>query len=133
MTGGIPHDRWQQPIGKASRGTGTDALLAVYGGPVSRPSEQFLYSNMSFGALEVVIEHGSSRPFGDFLRDDVFGPLRMSRSGAVPDPGWPAAWKYDGKGGVWRPTRNYVGRMEAVEVGGANMLPRLAGSWAGAV
>jgi CubicO group peptidase (beta-lactamase class C family) len=100
MTGGIPHGSWQLPVNGRDLSFETARLLAGHGGPVSRPGERFLYSNFSFGALEAVIEHASGRRYEDFLRDEVFRPLGMRRSGADPDSTWrpQVAQKYKGDG-----------------------------------
>jgi CubicO group peptidase (beta-lactamase class C family) len=49
------------------------------------PGEKFVYSNLGYAVLGRALQHVSGRSYGDFLRDEVFGPLGMNQS-AVPGP-----------------------------------------------
>jgi len=49
------------------------------------PGERFVYSNAGYSLLAAVVEVVSGRPFGDFLRGEVFLPAGMRHSGFLPD------------------------------------------------
>jgi CubicO group peptidase (beta-lactamase class C family) len=44
------------------------------------PGSRWEYSNSGYCVLAMVVERVSGRPFGSFLEDRVFGPLKMSRT-----------------------------------------------------
>lgn len=50
------------------------------------PGAEFNYNNTAFGLAAVIVERTSGKPFNEFLRDNVFGPLGMTRSMVRPDP-----------------------------------------------
>jgi CubicO group peptidase (beta-lactamase class C family) len=50
------------------------------------PGERFAYSNAGYSLLAAVVEEVSGRPFGEFLRSEVFLPAGMRHSGNLPDP-----------------------------------------------
>jgi CubicO group peptidase (beta-lactamase class C family) len=52
---------------------------------VHRPGERFLYSNAGYSLLAAVVEVVSGRPFGEFLRAEVFLPAGMRHTGFLPD------------------------------------------------
>ena len=41
------------------------------------PGEAFSYSNTGFNILGIIIEKASGKPYGQFLQERVFGPLKM--------------------------------------------------------
>lgn len=86
MTAGVPHGKWQAPAASRAPLPTTADLLSRFGGPVAAPGERYLYSNLSYGALELVVAHGAARSFDAFLREELFAPLGMSRSGTGPGP-----------------------------------------------
>ena len=52
---------------------------------VHPPGSKFLYSNAGYSLLAAVVEVVSGRPFGDFLRSEVFLPAGMRHTGYLPD------------------------------------------------
>ena len=46
-----------------------------------KPGEQFRYSNSNYALLGHIIERVSGKPYGAFLHEAIFGPLKMSDSG----------------------------------------------------
>lgn len=100
MTAGIPHGKWQEPATSRAAASTATALLARFGGPVAAPGSRYLYSNLSYGALELVVASASGRSFEAFLDGELFAPLGMRRSGAHLDPAWTpdVALKHDAEG-----------------------------------
>ena len=48
---------------------------------IARPGEQYVYSNSSYGLLQLLIEDISGQSFCDYMRQFVFEPLGMHSSG----------------------------------------------------
>lgn len=63
----IPHDQWYDATSKKP-------LLYT-------PGEKFQYLNPGYTLLGLIIERVSGKSYGDFLQDNIFGPLEMQRSG----------------------------------------------------
>lgn len=53
----------------------------------SRPGETRQYSNAGYSILGLVIEKVTGQAYGDFLRDNIFVPLRMEATGYNPPVG----------------------------------------------
>ncbi len=49
-----------------------------------KPGEQFRYSNSNYALLGHIIERVSGKTYGAFLRENIFGPLKMNASGYDP-------------------------------------------------
>ena len=71
------------------------------------PGSQWQYSNSGYCVLAMIVEKISGQPFGQFLHDRIFGPLKMSGTLAyvkgtneVPN----RAYGHTLKDGVWRET-----------------------------
>lgn len=58
-----------------------------YANLVTAPGERPLYSNLGYGILDHVIERVSGKPYADFMREEVFLPLGMTRSSIDVGPG----------------------------------------------
>lgn len=64
-----------------------DETIRRYGVIVAPPGEEFSYSNLGYGVLERIIERVSRKSYADFLKDEVFMPLGMTRSAVLIEPG----------------------------------------------
>jgi CubicO group peptidase (beta-lactamase class C family) len=77
MTGGIPHlvrfSYADEPGGPA----GISVLLRRHGGPAFPPGRFFHYANLSFGALQYLLERTTGKPFARVLEAEVFRPLGL--------------------------------------------------------
>ena len=67
-----------------------DAAIRRYGLLTRPPGEKFVYSNLGYAVLGLVISRVSGPEYGDFLHDKVFAPLGMEQA-AVPGPRLSAA------------------------------------------
>lgn len=59
-----------------------EETIRRYGVLVTKPGQHYQYSNLGYGVLEYLIERVSGRPYGEFLREEIFGPLGMNHSSA---------------------------------------------------
>jgi CubicO group peptidase (beta-lactamase class C family) len=57
-----------------------EQMLGRYGMVVFPPGKYFQYSNVGYRALDVAIANVAGKPYGEFLRDEIFRPLGMKRS-----------------------------------------------------
>jgi CubicO group peptidase (beta-lactamase class C family) len=64
-----------------------EVVTLRYGFVVSPPGERFYYSNLNYALLGEAVARASGKSFGDFLREEVFLPLGMNRSGVPLGPG----------------------------------------------
>jgi CubicO group peptidase (beta-lactamase class C family) len=86
---------------------GVLALVEQQTGTKFPPGTRWEYSNSGYCVLAMVIEKVSGMPFGEFLRQRIFAPLRMSRTlafqcGKNIVPG--RAYGYTNDAGVWLET-----------------------------
>ena len=86
---------------------GVLALLMKQGAGLFPPGSAWRYSNSGYVVLGLIVQKVSGRPFRDFLRERVFGPLRMTGTvafvrgrNAVAD----RAFGYTKADGRWRMT-----------------------------
>jgi CubicO group peptidase (beta-lactamase class C family) len=49
------------------------------------PGGRFVYSNAGYSLLAAVVEVASGRPFGEFLKSEIFLPAGMRHTGFLPD------------------------------------------------
>jgi len=69
---------------------GRDEVVArVLAAPLEfRPGEQMSYSNAGYSLLAAIVERASGRPYEEFLREHLFAPAGMERTGyRLPDWG----------------------------------------------
>jgi len=64
-----------------------DETIRRYGILAAPPGEEFSYSNLGYGILERIIERVSGKSYADFLKTEIFGPLGMTRSAVLLEPG----------------------------------------------
>jgi CubicO group peptidase (beta-lactamase class C family) len=64
-----------------------DETIRRYGNLVWAPGERYNYSNLGYGVLDYLIERLSGRRYADFMREEVFLPLGMTRSSVDVGPG----------------------------------------------
>jgi len=57
-----------------------DETIARYGNLVFAPGRIFEYSNLGFGIIDYIIERVSGQPYPDFMRNEVFLPLGLTRT-----------------------------------------------------
>lgn len=58
--------------------------IGRYANIVRVPGTNFRYSNLGYGLLSRVIEVRSGRSYGDYMRDNVFAPLGLTRTAVNP-------------------------------------------------
>ncbi len=77
-----------------------DETLRRYGNLVTPPGERFQYSNLGYGVLDYVIRRLSGKLYADFMHEEVFLPLGMTRASVevAPSLAQYAAIRYGGDG-----------------------------------
>lgn len=77
-----------------------DETIRRYANLITPPGERHCYSNLGFGILDYVISRLSGKPYADFMREEVFLPLGMTRSSVDIGPGLEPyqALRYGGDG-----------------------------------
>lgn len=76
-----------------------DETILRFGNLVTLPGEQFQYSNLGYGVLSDIICRVSGKSFADYMRQEVFLKLGMTRSAVGNDTALARyeAIRYDGK------------------------------------
>ena len=71
-----------------------------YGIIVNEPGREYVYSNFAYGVLDQVIARVSGKGYAEFMKDEVFGPLNLSRTavGVPPELAAFAVQNYDEAG-----------------------------------
>lgn len=64
-----------------------DETIRRYANLVTAPDERWNYSNLGYGILDYIIERASGQPYPDFMRDEVFQPLGLTRTSIDIGPG----------------------------------------------
>ena len=77
-----------------------DETIRRYANLVTAPGERYQYSNLGFGILDYVIERLSGKSYPDFMREEVFLPLGLTRTSVNIGTGLEdfAATRYAGDG-----------------------------------
>ncbi len=57
-----------------------EETIRRYGNIVSIPGERYQYCNLGYGILDYIISRLSGKTFADFMREEIFLPLDMTRS-----------------------------------------------------
>jgi CubicO group peptidase (beta-lactamase class C family) len=76
-----------------------DETILRFGNLFTAPGERFQYSNLDYGVLSYVISRISGKTYADYMRDEVFLKLGMTRTSVYVDPALAAyqAIRYDGE------------------------------------
>jgi CubicO group peptidase (beta-lactamase class C family) len=84
---------------EAWRAPAIDETILRFGNLVTPPGERFQYSNLGYGILSDVIARVSGKSFADYMRQEVFLKLGMTRSAVGRDSDLRAfeATRYDGE------------------------------------
>ncbi len=69
------------------RAPSMDETILRYGQLVTAPGEKYQYSNLGYGVLGNVIARVSGRPYAEFMRNEVFLKLGLSRTSVNIGPG----------------------------------------------
>ncbi len=74
-----------------------DSTIARYAAAVYPPGDAFQYSNLGYGLLDYVISRKSGMSYADFMRQEVFMPLGLTKTSVGIPPGAAArvAQRYD--------------------------------------
>jgi D-alanyl-D-alanine carboxypeptidase len=87
-----------------------DSYVALYGrrAPEFEPGAHFAYSNYGFILLGVLVEKVSGQSYYDYVREHIFQPAGMTRTGSSPEEetveGRSAGYMYEG--GKWKPNND---------------------------
>jgi CubicO group peptidase (beta-lactamase class C family) len=57
-----------------------DETIRRYGNLVAAPGERYRYSNLGYGILDYIISRISGKSYSDFMREEVFLPLGLTRT-----------------------------------------------------
>lgn len=60
-------------------------VLAEQGGMLANPGDEYSYSNAGYDLLGVLIERLSGQSYPDFMEENIFSPLGMKHTFAVPN------------------------------------------------
>jgi CubicO group peptidase (beta-lactamase class C family) len=77
-----------------------DLSISRYGHLVAPPGERFEYSNFGYGILESVVERVSGVAFHEFVGQEIFKPLEMTRSAVGLPAHASVAERYDSTGSL---------------------------------
>jgi CubicO group peptidase (beta-lactamase class C family) len=85
------NEAWRAPV--------MDETILRFGNLLTPPGERFQYSNLGYGILSDVIARVSGKSFADYMRQEVFLKLGMTRSAVGRDPALREfeAIRYDGE------------------------------------
>jgi CubicO group peptidase (beta-lactamase class C family) len=64
-----------------------DESIRRYGNAVTAPGERYNYSNFGYGIIDYVISRASKKSYTDFMREEVFIPLGLTRMSVNVGPG----------------------------------------------
>jgi CubicO group peptidase (beta-lactamase class C family) len=83
-TSGIPNDTGLRGVDVTDR----DATVAAYLAPelASKPGAVFRYSNIGYSLLAAIVERASGQSFEAYVKEKIFRPAGMERSGFCQDP-----------------------------------------------
>jgi len=86
-TAGLPLHYHFFPEDEPFRRPAMDETIRRYANLVTVPGERYHYSNLGYGLLDYVIARLSGKPYADFMRQEVFLPLGLTRTSVDVGPG----------------------------------------------
>jgi CubicO group peptidase (beta-lactamase class C family) len=86
-TSGLPRHEHFFYADEPVRRPDMDETIRRYGNLVRPPGEKYVYSNLGYGLLGHVIARLSKKSYADFMREEVFVPLGMTRASVGIGPG----------------------------------------------
>ena len=88
------------PTSEPARPPSQDESIRRYGIIVNEPGREYVYSNFAYGVLDRVISRVSRKTYAEFMRDEVFRPLGLSRTSVdvAPELSAYAVQNYDAAG-----------------------------------
>lgn len=87
-TSGLPDYTgfWRDKHSDFSRVTNDDVIDLIKDRPLNfEPGTKYEYSNSNYALMPMIVKRLTRKPFRDFLRDEVFLPLGMTRTVVVDD------------------------------------------------
>ena len=96
-TAGLPMHYRLFYVDRPQRAPDMDESIKRYGILTSPPGESYNYSNFGYGILGHIISRTSGKSYADYMKQEVFDPLGMSRTTILTEPGTleNVALKYD--------------------------------------
>ena len=86
MTAGLPMHWHMYYTDRPERAPDMDESIRRYGLLAMVPGEEYQYSNFGYGILGHVIARVSGQSYPDFMAQEVFAPLGMTRTAILGDP-----------------------------------------------
>jgi CubicO group peptidase (beta-lactamase class C family) len=86
-TSGLPLHYHFFPGDEPYRRPAMDETIRRYGNLVTPPGEKYQYCNLGYGILDYVISRLSRKSYPDFMREELFLPLGMTRASVDIGPG----------------------------------------------
>ncbi len=62
-----------------------DESIRRYGIIAEQPGREYMYSNFAYGILDRVISNVSRKPYGDFMKTEIFHPLGLNHTSVLID------------------------------------------------
>jgi hypothetical protein len=86
QTSGLSRETGLKPLYEQSETTMEEVIRGLRSESLNRRvGERYEYSNANFTTLALVVETVAERPFGDYLNEQILGPLDMVNSSATDD------------------------------------------------
>lgn len=85
-TAGLPLHYHFFPRNEAYPRPSMEETIRRYGILVSKPGEQYQYSNLGYGIAGYIIERVSGMKYGEFMKREVFRPLGLSHTSVPTEP-----------------------------------------------
>ncbi|HWI62895.1 MAG TPA: serine hydrolase domain-containing protein [Symbiobacteriaceae bacterium] len=82
QTSGLPNGAWKVGMDRPALRTAVERLATVK--LISPPGQQWMYSNMNYSTLGLIIETVTGQPYATYIQEQILGPLGMSASTLTP-------------------------------------------------